>query len=94
VGTAGSANLGTRYAMFEAIHGSAERMIREGRGQYANPASICRAAVMMLRHMEAFAKADILEKALDLAAENVNIIRDGSGDTADDFTRFVLGAIK
>lgn len=94
VGTAGSANTGSRYAMFEAIHGSAERMIREGRGRYANPASICRAAVMMLRHMEAFAKADILEKALDLAAENVNIVRDGSGDTADDFTKFVMGAIK
>ena len=94
VGTAGSANMGSRYAMFEAIHGSAERMIREGRGRYANPASICRAAVMMLRHMESFAKADILEKALDLAAENVNIVRDGSGDTADDFTKFVMGAIK
>ena len=90
VGTAGSANIGSRYAMFEAIHGSAERMIKEGRGKFANPASICRAAVMMLRHMGAFEKADILEKALDAAAENVNIIRDGSGDTADDFTKFVL----
>ena len=93
VGTAGSANIGSRYAMFEAIHGSAERMIKEGRGQFANPASICRAAVMMLRHMGAFEKADILEKALDAAAENVNIIRDGSGDTADDFTRFVLSQL-
>ena len=93
VGTAGSANLGSRYAMFEAIHGSAERMIKEGRGQFANPASICRAAVMMLRHMGAMAKADQLEKALDAAAENVHIIRDGSGDTAADFTKFVLEAL-
>ncbi|MCB6367854.1 isocitrate/isopropylmalate dehydrogenase family protein, partial [Intestinibacillus massiliensis] len=36
VGTAGSSNQGGRYAMFEAIHGSAPRMISEGRGQYAN----------------------------------------------------------
>ncbi|MEG1820497.1 MAG: isocitrate/isopropylmalate family dehydrogenase, partial [Oscillospiraceae bacterium] len=36
VGTAGSANIGKRYAMFEAIHGSAPRMIREGRGDYAD----------------------------------------------------------
>ena len=31
VGTAGSINQGGRYAMFEAIHGSAPRMITEGR---------------------------------------------------------------
>lgn len=31
VGTAGSANIGKRYAMFEAIHGSALKMIKEGR---------------------------------------------------------------
>ena len=40
VGTAGSANTGDRYAMFEAIHGSAPRMISEGLGEYANPSSI------------------------------------------------------
>ncbi|MFQ6115175.1 MAG: isocitrate/isopropylmalate family dehydrogenase, partial [bacterium] len=37
VGTAGSANIGKRYAMFEAIHGSAPRMVKEGRAQYADP---------------------------------------------------------
>ena len=36
VGTAGSANIGDRYAMFEAIHGSAPRMIERGMGDYAN----------------------------------------------------------
>ena len=36
VGTAGCANIGKKYAMFEAIHGSAPRMVREGRAQYAN----------------------------------------------------------
>ena len=52
VGTAGSANIGGRYAMFEAIHGSAPRMVRtDGIAEYANPASINRAAVMMLRHI-------------------------------------------
>ena len=33
VGTAGSANIGKKYAMFEAIHGSAPRMVAEGRGK-------------------------------------------------------------
>ena len=37
VGTAGSANTGDRYAMFEAIHGSAPRLIEEGLGEYASP---------------------------------------------------------
>ena len=31
VGTAGSINMGKKYAMFEAIHGSAPRMVEEGR---------------------------------------------------------------
>ena len=42
VGTAGSSNIGKRYAMFEAIHGSAPRMVREGRAQYADPSSVIR----------------------------------------------------
>ena len=64
VGTAGSANLGDRYAMFEAIHGSAPRMIEEGEGQYANPASILKAAEMLLRHIARADKADRLAAAM------------------------------
>ena len=37
VGTAGSANIGKRYAMFEAIHGSAPRMVDEGRAAVRRP---------------------------------------------------------
>ena len=51
VGTAGSANIGDRFAMFEAIHGSAPRMIERGVGDYANPDSILKAAAMLLRHI-------------------------------------------
>ena len=64
VGTAGSANIGDRYAMFEAIHGSAPRMIERGMGDYANPQSILRAEVMLLRHIGRAAAADRLEAAL------------------------------
>lgn len=66
VGTAGSANIGKRYAMFEAIHGSAPRMIREGRGQYADPCSMLRATVMLLSHIGYQKQADKLERALDI----------------------------
>ena len=64
VGTAGSANIGDQYAMFEAIHGSAPRMIAEGLGDYANPSSIFKAAEMMLRHMGFVDKADRLAMAM------------------------------
>jgi len=65
VGTAGSANIGSKYAMFEAIHGSGLRMVEEGRGEYANPSSLLTASVMMLRHIGYPEKATRLEKAIE-----------------------------
>ena len=65
VGTAGSANIGDRYAMFEAIHGSAPRMVERGAGAYANPASMIKASAMLLRHICRTAAAEKLEKAMD-----------------------------
>ncbi len=49
VGLAGSANIGDRCAMFEAIHGSAPR--RAGQN-LANPSGLLLAAVMMLVHID------------------------------------------
>ena len=89
VGTAGSANVGGRYAMFEAIHGSAPRMIADGIGEYANPASINRAAVMMLRHIGFVEKAAKLEAVLDAAQEALDMPGNGTGNTAADFTAYV-----
>lgn len=90
VGTAGSANVGGRYAMFEAIHGSAPRMIADGIGEYANPSSIARAAVMMLRHIGYTEKAAALETVLDAAQKALDLPGDGTGNTAADFTDFVI----
>lgn len=67
VGTAGSANTGDRYAMFEAVHGTAPQLIRDGLGEYANPLSIIKASEMMLRHIGMPAKADVLASAIDNA---------------------------
>ncbi len=69
VGTAGSANIGDHYAMFEAIHGSAPRMIERGMGEYANPASMLKAAVMLLRHIGMQDKAAALDAALETCME-------------------------
>ncbi len=48
VGLAGSANIGERFAMFEAIHGSAPR--RAGQN-LANPSGLLLGGVMMLVHI-------------------------------------------
>lgn len=88
VGTAGSANIGDRYAMFEAIHGSAPRMIERGMGEYANPASIIKAGAMLLRHICRAEAAMKLEKALD--ACTVEVFSDGSAATAAEYTDALL----
>ena len=79
VGSAGSANIGDRYAMFEAIHGSAPRMIAEGLQDYVNPPSILRATVMLLRHICRQDAAQRLEQALDSCS--VNVTGDVTGAT-------------
>src|SRR5919199_4903496 len=55
VGLAGSANIGTNYAMFEAIHGSAPR--RAGQN-LANPSGLLLGGVMMLVHIDQIEAAE------------------------------------
>jgi isocitrate dehydrogenase (NAD+) len=69
VGTAGSANIGKQYAMFEAIHGSAPRMVKEGRAQYADPFSMIRAASMLINHIGYPDRGKNLEMALDICGQ-------------------------
>lgn len=97
VGTAGSANLGKRYAMFEAIHGSAPRMIKEGRGQYADPCSMLRATVMLLSHIGKQKEADKLERSLDicmLEEKKLTITGRADGATCEEFGNYVMETVK
>lgn len=96
VGTAGSANIGKKYAMFEAIHGSAPRMISEGRGQYADPCSMLRASAMLLSHIGYQDKADALEKALDkcmFEEKKLTITGRDTGCTCEEFGNYVMDTI-
>ncbi|MHC1680291.1 MAG: isocitrate/isopropylmalate family dehydrogenase [Methanomassiliicoccales archaeon] len=96
VGTAGSANIGSRYAMFEAIHGSAPRMVDEGRAQYADPSSIIKGAAMLLNHIGYVEKARRLEMALDLCTQfekRIKITGRSDGATGEDFGRYVLETV-
>ncbi|XLS30769.1 NADP-dependent isocitrate dehydrogenase [Flavobacteriaceae bacterium M23B6Z8] len=60
VGMAGSANIGTNVAMFEAIHGSAPDIARQG---IANPSGLINAAIMMLAHVGKTEIADTIKNA-------------------------------
>ncbi len=96
VGTAGSANIGKRYAMFEAIHGSAPRMVRDGRATYADPSSIMRAAVMMMRHIGFVEKAEKMEKALDICGlfeRKVRITGRPDGATCAQYADYVMSVL-
>ncbi len=97
VGTAGSANIGKQYAMFEAIHGSAPRMIEEGRGQYADPCSLIRAAAMMVRHIGFKEKAEKIEMALDICSryEKEKVITGRSdGATGRQFCDYLMETLQ
>ena len=97
VGTAGSMNLGDRYAMFEAIHGSAPRMIEQGIGGYANPTSIFKATEMLLNHVGFKAQAAKLAKALSICTETekkVVVTGDTDGATCAEFAQYVMDTIK
>ena len=96
VGTAGSANLGATFGMFEAIHGSAPRMIAEGRGAYADPLSLMRAAVMMLEHAGMIEQSRRLSMALDICAiydRKAVITGRKDGATASQFGDTVIRAL-
>ena len=93
LGTASSSNLGDHYAMFEAIHGSAPRMVAEGRDKYADPCSMLRAAVMLLSHIGYQKEADKLEKALDICMyEEKKYVITGrdNGATCKEFGDYVM----
>ena len=96
VGTAGSANVGDRYAMFEAIHGSAPRMVREGRAKYADPSSMIRAGAMLLDHIGYKELGHKLSMALDICGQyERKLVMTGrdTGATGKDFGEYLLDTV-
>ncbi|MDD3398500.1 MAG: isocitrate/isopropylmalate family dehydrogenase [Candidatus Methanomethylophilaceae archaeon] len=84
VGTAGGANIGMRYSMFEAIHGSAPRMVAEGRAQYADPSSMIKAASMLMNHIGYVEESRRLDMALDICSQfEKRLVMTGRPDGAD-----------
>ena len=97
VGTAGSANIGKQYSMFEAIHGSAPRMVQEGRAKYADPSSIIKAAALLMNHIGFTEKAKKLEMALDICAtleKKLVITGRDTGVTGEEYAKYIMDTIQ
>lgn len=96
VGTAGSANIGKHYAMFEAIHGSAPRMVEEGRDQYADPCSVVRAGAMLLSHIGFQTESDKLMAAIEectVTEKKLVMTGHSDGATGAEFADYILSKI-
>ncbi|MFX1323059.1 MAG: isocitrate/isopropylmalate family dehydrogenase [Promethearchaeota archaeon] len=97
VGTAGSANIGKRYAMFEAIHGTAPRMVETGRTKFADPTSIIKASAMLLNHIGFVEKAKKLEMALDICAiyeKEIKVTGRDTGATGEQFAKYIMETLQ
>lgn len=97
VGTAGSANIGKKYAMFEAIHGSAPRMVEEGRAKYADPSSMIRAAGMLLDHIGYQEAAGKLQMALDICGyyeKKISLTGRKNGATGSEYANYIMETLQ
>ena len=96
LGSASSSNIGNKYALFEAIHGTAPYLISHNRGQYANPCSIIRAAGQLMAHIGYGDRNEKLEQALEICCnkeKKLVVTTDTDGATAAEFTDYLLDTI-
>ncbi len=97
LGTACSSNIGNRYALFEAIHGTAPYLMSHGRGEYADPSSLIRAVGQMFAHIGYPEKNELLEKALRICGETERelvVTTDTDGASAKEYTDYILRTIQ
>ncbi len=97
LGSASSSNIGNKYALFEAIHGTAPYLMSHGRGQYANPCSLIRAAGQLMAHIGYGDLTAKLEQALDICCnteKKLVLTTDKDGATSEEFTTYLLDTLK
>ncbi len=97
LGNACSSNIGNKYALFEAIHGTAPYLIEHDRGEYANPCSLIRAVGQLLIHIGYADRNDLLEKALEICTVTekklvVTTFREDA--SAAEFTDYLIETIE
>ncbi len=97
LGTASSSNIGDRYALFEAIHGTGPYLIGIGKAHCANPCSLIRAMGQMLARMGYADRNVLLEQALDLCTTGEGTMEVGFQEgqhTAAEFTEYLIDTIR
>ena len=97
IGSACSSNIGTRYALFEAIHGTAPYLMSHGRGAYADPCSLIRAVGQLMAHIGYGDRSERLERALDICTRTERkliITTDKDGATSEAFTDYLLETLE
>jgi isocitrate dehydrogenase (NAD+) len=97
LGTAGAANIGKRYSMFEAVHGSALRMFEDRRIDYADPTSIIKATAMLLNHIGFTEKGNKLDKALDICSQyekKLTMTGRDTGATGEEFAKYIMETLQ
>src|SRR4051812_6747396 len=88
LGVAPGANIGTRAAVFEPVHGSAPKYAGK---DVANPTALILSGALMLRHLNEVAAADRVEAAVrEIIAEGRTMPRDLGGEAG---TQEFAGAV-
>lgn len=92
LGVVPGANIGARYAVFEAVHGSAPDIAGQNK---ANPTALTLSAVMMLRHIGERTAARRIEVAIErVLGEGRVRTRDlGGTATTTEYTEAVIAAL-
>lgn len=93
LGVVPGANLGEKYAVFEAVHGSAPDIAGMG---LANPTAMLLSACLMLDHIDEGAAGNRIRAALDrVLREGTRTTRDlGGTASTQEFTDAVIGALE
>jgi len=92
LGLVPGANIGDRAAIFEAVHGSAPDIAGK---DIANPTALLQSAILMLRHLDEAATANLVQTALEkVYVEAKTLTRDVHGTAGTkEFADAVLAAM-
>lgn len=89
LGISPGANIGDDYAVFEAVHGSADDIAGQNK---ANPIAMIQSGILLLRHMAEHEAADKIHKALVAVLQEKSLLtRDLGGEsTTQEFTQHLV----
>ncbi|NOD37104.1 MULTISPECIES: isocitrate/isopropylmalate dehydrogenase family protein [Ruegeria] len=91
LGVAGSLNLGPRFAIAQAQHGSAPDIADKG---IANPTSLILSLTMLLRHLDELRAAEAIETAVAQTLQRKPTYDLGGTATTEEFTSALIQAIE